>query len=125
MEDSPYPPDIDRPRAGAERVEWFLASIYCACGVGKDTCTGHFYTLASCNPNGCGMPNRVRKDVAGMIERGLSDRQIWDELVKAHGPLMLRPHLAAVSPVCGSSSRRQPAGVGATGGLTPRRSPLC
>jgi Protein of unknown function (DUF3179) len=94
VEDSPYPPDIDRPRAGAERVEWFLASTYCACGVGKDTCTGHFYTLASCNPNGCGMPNRVRKDVVGMIERGSSDRQIWDELVKAHGPLMLRPHLA-------------------------------
>jgi hypothetical protein len=94
VDDSAYPPDIDRPRAGAERVEWFLASSYCACGVGKDTCTGHFYTLASCNPNGCGMPNRVRKEVAGLIERGLSDRQIWDELVKSHGPLMLRPHLA-------------------------------
>ncbi len=94
VDDSPYPPDIDRPRAGAERVEWFLASSYCACGVGKDTCTGHFYTLASCNPNGCGMPNHVRKEVAGLIERGLSDRQIWDELLKSHGALMLRPHLA-------------------------------
>src|SRR5207249_2857058 len=55
------PPDIDRPRATKqERIEWFLASIYCTCGVAGDRCTGHFYTLASCNPNGCGMPNHMR-----------------------------------------------------------------
>jgi hypothetical protein len=93
-ESSPYPPDIDRPRSTAERVEWFLASVYCPCGVGKDTCTGHFYTLASCNPNGCGMPKRTRAAVAKMIEQGLTDRQIFDALVKEHGPLLLRPHLA-------------------------------
>src|SRR6266851_1777715 len=46
------PPDLDRPRAKAERIEWFLASIYCPCGVNGDTCTGDFYTFASCNPNG-------------------------------------------------------------------------
>jgi hypothetical protein len=91
---SPYPPDIDRPRTNAERVEWFLASTYCTCGVGRDICTDHFYTLASCNPNGCGMPNARRQEVAKMIDRGMTDRQIFDEeLVKTNGPLLLRPHL--------------------------------
>jgi hypothetical protein len=92
-DDGQYPSDIDRPRTKAERVEWFLASVYCSCGVGKDTCTGHFYTLASCNPNGCGHPNHTRERVVRMIEKGLSDRQIFDALRKEDGPLMLRPHL--------------------------------
>jgi hypothetical protein len=87
------PPDLDRPRSPEERVEWFLASIYCTCKVMNDTCTGHFYTLASCNPNGCGMPNALRKTVAGLIEQGLSDRQIFEALLKEHGPDLLRPHL--------------------------------
>ena len=77
----------------AERVEWFLATVYCTCGVGKDVCTGDFYTLASCNPNGCGRPNHVRNLVAAMIDKGWSDRQIIDELLKQAGPLLLRPHL--------------------------------
>jgi hypothetical protein len=94
MDNSPYPSDMDRPRPPAERVEWFLASIYCACGVGNDTCTGHFYTLASCNPNGCGQPNQMRKAIAKMIEQGLSDRQIFEAMEKKHGPALLRPHLA-------------------------------
>ena len=89
-----YPPDLDRPRSKPERVEWFLASIYCVCGVGKDICTGHFYTLASCNPNGCGMPNMMRAALGKMIDRGLTDRQILDDLLQEHGPLVLRPHLA-------------------------------
>jgi hypothetical protein len=93
VENSPYPPDLDRPRSKAERVDWFLASIYCTCGVSKDTCTGHFYTLASCNPNGCGMPHHMRTTVAGLIDRGLTDRQIFDELLKEFGPLLLRAHL--------------------------------
>jgi hypothetical protein len=94
VDNSPYPPDMDRPRPTAERVEWFLASMYCACGVGHDTCTGHFYTLASCNPNGCGMPNQMRKAITTMIEQGRSDRQIFEALEKKHGPSLLRPHLA-------------------------------
>jgi hypothetical protein len=87
------PPDLDRPRSKDERVEWFLASIYCTCGVAGDTCTGHFYTLASCNPNGCGMPNMVRKDLAGRIAKGLTDKQIFEELLKEQGPALVRPHL--------------------------------
>jgi hypothetical protein len=87
------PPDLDRPRSKAERVEWFLASIYCTCKVKGDVCTGHFYTLASCNPNGCGMPNHVRKLLAAKIDAGLTDRQIFEQLLKEQGPELLRPHL--------------------------------
>lgn len=93
VEASVYPPDIDRPRSKAERIEWFLASTYCTCGVSKDVCTGHFYTLASCNPNGCGMPNHRRDELGAMMDRGLTDRQIFDAVLKEAGPLLLRPHL--------------------------------
>jgi len=93
VETSDYPPDLGRVRARAERIEWFLASTYCTCGVSKDVCTGHFYTLASCNPNGCGMPNSRRDDLGKMIDQGMTDRQIFDELLKDAGPLLLRPHL--------------------------------
>ena len=61
--------------------------------MGGDGCTGHFYTLASCNPNGCGMPNHMRKILAGKIDKGLTDRQIFEQLFKEHGPPLLRAHL--------------------------------
>jgi hypothetical protein len=93
IEDTPLPPDADRPRARAERVEWFLASIYCPCKVKGDGCTGDFYTLASCNPNACGMPNHVRKLVGEMIDKGMTDKQIFDELRKEFGNDLVRPHL--------------------------------
>src|SRR5262249_36213982 len=82
VDSSPYPPDSDRPRSPAERVEWFLASMYCICSVANDVCTGDFYTLASCNPNGCGMPNQMRGVLEKMIAKGMTDRQIFDELIK-------------------------------------------
>ena len=93
IEDSPYPSDIDQPRSRSERIEWSLASTYCTCGVSNDVCTGHFYTLSSCNPNGCGMPNHRREELAKMIDQGLTDRQIFDALLKESGPLLVRPHL--------------------------------
>ena len=93
IEASVYPPDLGRERSKAERIEWFLTSTYCTCRVSKDICTGHFYTLASCNPNGCGLPNIRREDLAKMIDKGMTDRQIFDELLKESGPLLLRPHL--------------------------------
>jgi hypothetical protein len=93
VQEAELPPDLDRPRSKAERIEWFLASIYCTCSVGGDGCTGHFYTLASCNPNGCGMPNHMRKILAGKIDKGLTDRQIFEQLFKEHGPPLLRAHL--------------------------------
>jgi hypothetical protein len=89
----PYPLDLGRERTRAERIEWFLASTYCVCGVSKDTCTGHFYTLSSCNPNGCAAPKRRREEIGKLIDKGLTDRQIFDELLKDSGPLLLRPHL--------------------------------
>jgi hypothetical protein len=91
--DALLPPDLDKPRSKEERVEWFLASVYCTCGVTRDTCTGHFYTLASCNPNGCGMPAMMRKKLAEMIDAGKTDRQIFEQLLKDQGPLLLKPHL--------------------------------
>jgi hypothetical protein len=93
VETSVYPPDLGRQRSRAERIEWFLASTYCTCGVKKDVCTGHFYTLASCNPNGCGLPNARRKAIGAMIDQGLTDRQIFDQLLKDAGPLLTRAHL--------------------------------
>ncbi len=89
----PYPLDIGRSEGKAERIDWFLASIYCSCGVSRDICTGHFYTLASCNPNGCGLPRSTREEIGTGIDEGKTDQQIWDDLLKDRGPLMLRPHL--------------------------------
>jgi hypothetical protein len=67
--------------------------MYCTCKVKGDGCTGHFYTLASCNPNACGMPNRMRRELGTLIDKGLSDSQIFEALLKDHGPDLLRPHL--------------------------------
>jgi len=93
VESAVLPPDLDRPRTKEERIEWFLCSIYCTCSIGGDGCTGMFYTLASCNPNGCGMPNHMRKVFAEKIDKGLTDKQILEELLKQDGPRLLRPHL--------------------------------
>jgi hypothetical protein len=93
VEAAQLPPDLDRPRTKEERIDWFLASVYCTCGIKGDRCTGHFYTLASCNVNGCGAPNAMRKKVAEKIERGLTDKQIFEELLKEHGPKLVQAHL--------------------------------
>jgi hypothetical protein len=93
VENSQLPPDLGRFTGKKERVEWFLASMYCTCGVTTNVCTGHFYTLASCNPNACGMPNFMRKLVAEKIDKGLADQRIFEELLKEYGPDLVRPHL--------------------------------
>ncbi len=93
VDDAELPPDLDRPRGRAERIEWFLASIYCTCQIKGNACTGQFYTLASCNPNGCGMPHHMRQVLVDKIARGLTDKQIFQELLKENGPGLLRPHL--------------------------------
>jgi hypothetical protein len=87
------PPDVDRPRGREERLEWFLCTVYCPCPVAGDICTGDFYTLASCNPNGCGMPHGMRARIAKEIDQGKTDRQILEGLVKMYGPGLLRQHL--------------------------------
>jgi hypothetical protein len=93
LENALLPVDLDRPRTKSERIDWFLSSIYCPCGVKGDNCTGDFYTLSSCNPNGCGMPNFMRKAIGEKIDKGLSDRQVFEELLKEQGPDLLRQHL--------------------------------
>jgi hypothetical protein len=93
VDESTLPPDLNRPRSKEDRIEWFLASTYCTCGIGGDGCTGHFYTLASCNPNGCASPNHARQVLAQRIDKGLTDRQIFEQLLADQGPLLLRPHL--------------------------------
>lgn len=91
---APLPPDLDRPRTTKqERIDWFLATIYCTCGVAGDRCTGHFYTLASCNPNACGMPNRMRRVLGEKIDQGFSDPEILETLLTEEGPILLKPHL--------------------------------
>ncbi|MFL5242313.1 MAG: hypothetical protein ACJ8FY_09415 [Gemmataceae bacterium] len=42
LENAELPPDVDRPRAKDERIEWLLSSIYCTCSIGGDGCTGMF-----------------------------------------------------------------------------------
>ena len=49
--------------------------------------------LARNNLHACGMPKRMREEIAKLIDQGLTDRQIFEELKKAQGPLLLRPHL--------------------------------
>ena len=93
LNDPANDPDLDRPRSKPERIEWFLASMYCPCGVSGDTCTGDFYTLASCNPNACGMPHFMRQALSAKIDKGLTDRQIFEELLKEQGPDLVRQHL--------------------------------
>jgi hypothetical protein len=93
VQEAALPSGLDRPRGKDERIEWLMSSVYCSCGVGGDGCTGQFYTLASCNPNACGMPTAMRKKLAEKIDRGLTDRQIVEQLLKEQGPDLLRPHL--------------------------------
>jgi hypothetical protein len=93
VRDSPLPPDLDRARSKEERLEWFLSSIYCTCKVPGDRCTGMFYTLASCNPNGCGMPNGMRSLIGRKIDKGMTDRQIFEALLRDYGPELSSPHL--------------------------------
>ena len=93
VQDSPYPPDLDRERTREERLEWFLSSIYCTCPVKGDRCTGMFYTLMACNPNACGTPSAMKKNIANKIDKGMTDRQIFEEMLKTYGPLLTRPHL--------------------------------
>ncbi len=93
VQGSKLPTDIGRRHSKSDRVDWFLASTYCTCKVKGDRCTGMFYSLASCDINACGMPNRIRALVGKMIDKGLSDEQIMQDLLKQRGSNLLKPHL--------------------------------
>ncbi|HEX7899478.1 MAG TPA: hypothetical protein VF950_17050 [Planctomycetota bacterium] len=90
---SRLPPDAERPREPAARAEWMLASTYCSCSIAGDVCTGMFYTLAACNGMTCGMPKRVRGFVGPLIEKGLTDREIFEKMEAELGPAIWKPHL--------------------------------
>lgn len=90
---SPIPLDADRPREPSARAEWMLASTYCSCSVAGDVCTGMFYTLAACNTMTCGMPNRVRSFVRPLFDKGMTDRQIFEQMEKEFGLSLWKPHL--------------------------------
>lgn len=93
VQSSDLPTDLGRIPGKSERVEWFLATIYCSCGVGKDVCTGMFYTLESCNVNACGGPNELRRIIGEMIDKEMSDEQIFVQLREDRGAAVWRPHL--------------------------------
>ena len=52
-----------------------------------------FYTLAACNTMTCGMPNQVRKFVRPLLDKGLSDREVFEAMEKEYGPSMWKSHL--------------------------------
>ena len=90
---SHLPPDAGRPRESAARADWVLASTYCSCSIAGDGCTGMYYTLASCNGMTCGMPNRVRKFLSPLIEKGMADKELLEAMEKEFGPAIWKPHL--------------------------------
>jgi hypothetical protein len=82
-------------RSTPEHVEWLASGIYCPCLM-HDDCAGHFLTLAACNigpVKPCGMAKRIREQLAEMVDRGLTDQQILEQLGEEHGPKLLRPHM--------------------------------
>ena len=87
------PTDLDRLQDKEERVQWFLQTIYCSCGIPGDRCTGMFYIQASCNVKGCGRPKEVAAEIRAFIDEDLSDREIFAKLVKDRGRDIWRPHL--------------------------------
>jgi len=90
---SPLPTDIGRLEGRDERIEWFLSTVYCTCGIDGDRCTGMFYTLAACNVNSCGGPNDMREILAAWMEEGMDDRAIFERLREKKGRDVRRPHL--------------------------------
>ncbi len=93
VQSSELPTDIGRERSRQDRIDWFLATVYCSCTISGDHCTGMFYTQASCNVKGCPMPGQLTAELAGLIDKSMTDEQILTELQKSRGPLVLRQHL--------------------------------
>lgn len=93
--DDDLPAEIGKSHEPAERLEWLMSSVYCTCGM-HDGCAGHFYTLAACNAGDekpCGLAKQTRQELAKMIDKGLSDQQILEDLLSQRGPNLLRPHM--------------------------------
>jgi hypothetical protein len=39
------------------------------------------------------MPNATRRRIAEMIDKGMDDKQIFDDLRAERGPMLTKPHL--------------------------------
>lgn len=89
----PWPADPARLATKEERIDWILAGIYCTCDIQDDSCTGMFYTLASCEAMKCGMPKRVRSFLATLIDDGKANADILRAIVEEYGSLALKPHI--------------------------------
>ena len=86
------PPDLGRFTGRQERIDYFLSTIYCSCGMLGNSCAGHWNTLAACQLHGCGMPNLSTKLIGERIDAGQTDAAILTELLERNGKNILRLH---------------------------------
>ena len=90
--DPEMPPDLGRFIERQERIDYFLSTVYCSCGMMGTSCAGHWNTLAACKLHGCGMPNLMTKLLGDWIDSGKNDGEIMEALIKREGKIALRPH---------------------------------
>ena len=90
--DSDRPPDLGRFTARQDRIDYFLSTIYCTCGMMGTSCAGHWNTLAACKLHGCGMPNLMTQLIGKWIDEGKADADILEAVLKRDGSLALRQH---------------------------------
>ncbi|MAS96289.1 MAG: hypothetical protein CMO55_24055 [Verrucomicrobiales bacterium] len=93
VQQSDLPTDIGRLDDEEQRIDWFLSTLYCPCGIAGDRCTGMYYTLASCNVNTCGAPNDMKAILKKYMSEGMGDVEIFEELRAQKGRDVWQPHL--------------------------------
>jgi hypothetical protein len=96
VDDEKVPQGLGKSQEKAERIEWLMSGVYCTCGM-HDACAGHSYTLAACDSAGttpCGLAKRTRAEIAEQIDKGRTDQEIFEGLLKARGSRLLRPHMS-------------------------------
>ena len=89
------PMDLGRFPGRQARIDYFLSTVYCTCGMMGTACAGHWNTLAACKLHGCGMPDLVSRLVGPWIDAGRSDREILAALLQREGPWLLKQHQLA------------------------------
>ena len=90
--DAETPPDLGRFTVRQERLDYFLSTIYCSCGMLGTSCAGHWNTLAACQLHGCGMPSVMTQLIGDWVDAGRSDQEILTALVQRDGKKILRQH---------------------------------
>lgn len=86
------PPDLGRFTGKQDRIDYFLSTLYCTCGMMGNACAGHWNTLAACKIHGCGLPDLMTQIIGASIDAGKTDQQILDLLLQREGELVLRQH---------------------------------